>query len=80
MKPLIIEKKNTDEDLEMNITQQQQRRSNQVDRSKLKWGLRSSGSLNAIGSCGLYSFCSVSMILANKSLASRYVLLSRASQ
>lgn len=34
----------------------------------------SAASLKAIWSCLLYSFCSVSMILTNKSLASRYVL------
>ena len=33
--------------------------------------LRSSGSVTAIVSCTFYSFCSVSMILVNKSLASR---------
>jgi hypothetical protein len=31
------------------------------------------GNLKAISACTLYSFCSVSMILVNKSLASRYV-------
>lgn len=34
---------------------------------KKRWSLRS-----ALSSCGLYSFCSVSMILVNKSLASSY--------
>jgi len=43
------------------------------DTSKQKWTLRSSGGIKALSACGLYSFCSVSMILANKSLASRYV-------
>lgn len=33
--------------------------------------LSSSGSIKAIVSCTFYSFCSVSMILVNKSLASR---------
>jgi GDP-mannose transporter len=36
------------------------------------WGLRSSGTATAVSACGLYSFCSVSMILVNKSLASSY--------
>ena len=35
--------------------------------------LTNGASLKAIWSCLLYSFCSVSMILTNKSLASRYV-------
>jgi hypothetical protein len=35
--------------------------------------LQSSGSLKSLSACVLYSFCSVSMILVNKSLASRYV-------
>jgi hypothetical protein len=34
-------------------------------------GSPSSNSLKAIYSCALYSFCSVSMVLVNKSLASR---------
>ena len=35
--------------------------------------LSSSNNMKAISACSLYSFCSVSMILVNKSLASRYV-------
>jgi hypothetical protein len=38
---------------------------------KNKWGWKSSGGLKALSACGLYSFYSVSMILVNKSLASR---------
>lgn len=34
----------------------------------------SSSWIKATASCALYSFCSVSMVLVNKSLASRYVL------
>jgi hypothetical protein len=34
---------------------------------------QSSEQAKALWACGLYSFCSVSMILVNKSLASRYV-------
>jgi hypothetical protein len=34
---------------------------------------KSSEPAKALWACGLYSFCSVSMILVNKSLASRYV-------
>ena len=34
----------------------------------------SSSLIKATASCALYSFCSVSMVLVNKSLASRYVL------
>lgn len=34
-------------------------------------GIRSAAGVKALTACGLYSFCSVSMILANKSLASR---------
>lgn len=33
--------------------------------------LQSQGSLKSLSACALYSFCSVSMILVNKSLASR---------
>jgi hypothetical protein len=33
--------------------------------------LQSQGSLKSMSACALYSFCSVSMILVNKSLASR---------
>ena len=36
---------------------------------------RSGNNFNAISTCTLYSACSVSMILVNKSLASRYVAL-----
>lgn len=35
-------------------------------------GIRSAAGVKALTACGLYSFCSVSMILANKSLASSY--------
>jgi len=35
-------------------------------------GIRSAAGMKALTACGLYSFCSVSMILANKSLASSY--------
>jgi hypothetical protein len=35
---------------------------------------QSSEQAKALWACGLYSFCSVSMILVNKSLASRYVV------
>jgi hypothetical protein len=39
---------------------------------KNKWSLKNSGGIKALSACGLYSFCSVSMILVNKSLASGY--------
>jgi hypothetical protein len=38
---------------------------------KNKWTFKSSGGVKALSACGLYSFCSVGMILVNKSLASR---------
>lgn len=37
--------------------------------------LQSTGSIKSLSACALYSFCSVSMILVNKSLASRCVSL-----
>ena len=40
--------------------------------AKNKWSLKNSGGVKALSACGLYSFCSVSMILVNKSLASSY--------
>jgi hypothetical protein len=52
---------------------------NEKEPSPLKGGvlrlLQSSGSVKALSACALYSFCSVSMILVNKSLASRYVVV-----
>lgn len=36
--------------------------------------ITSAGNSKAIAACSLYSFCSVSMIIVNKSLASRYVI------
>jgi GDP-mannose transporter len=36
------------------------------------WSLTSKDSVKAMSACGLYSFCSVSMIIVNKSLASSY--------
>lgn len=36
--------------------------------------VKESNNIKAISSCVLYSFCSVSMILVNKSLTSRYVV------
>jgi hypothetical protein len=51
---------------------QKSERGEDVDcQSKSKWSLKASGGAKALSSCGLYSFCSVSMILTNKSLASR---------
>jgi len=50
----------------------------EVRKEPKKWSLRSApGAIKALSSCALYSFCSVSMILTNKSLASSYNHLMR---
>jgi hypothetical protein len=60
-------------DIELDDAMEDKPVENQSTFSKFKDETVKNGKV--LSACGFYSFCSVSMVLANKSLASRYLYL-----